>query len=90
MPGGKREIKFAPMAKITSKLIEELPNVEVIHFDQATLEFEDFAITNSSNLKEIYINQNATVSSKAFDDLPADCKVIRYDPLETGIRPVYL
>lgn len=89
-PGGKREIKFAPLDQITSKLIEELPNVEVIHFDQATLEFEDFAITGCPNLKEIYINQNATVSSKAFDDLPADCKVIRYDPLETGIRPVYL
>ena len=89
-PGGKREIKFAPMAKITSKLIEELPNVEIIHFDPTTLEFEDFAITGAPNLKEIYINQNAKTSSKAFNDLPAGCKIIRYDPLETGIRPIYM
>ena len=89
-PGGKREINFAPMAKITSKLIEELPNVEIIHFDPATLEFEDFAITGAPNLKEIYINQNAKTSSKAFNDLPAGCKIIRYDPLETGIRPIYM
>lgn len=89
-PGGKREIKFAPMAKISSKLIEELPNVEVIHFDEATLEFEDYAITGAPNLKEIYINQNAKVSSKAFNDLPAGCKIIRYDPLPTGIRPVHM
>ena len=89
-PGGKREIKFAPMAKITSKLIEELPNVEIIHFDPTTLEFEDFAITGAPNLKEIYINQSAKTSSKAFNDLPAGCKIIRYDPLETGIRPIYM
>ena len=89
-PGGKREIKFAPMAKITSKLIEELPNVEIIHFDPTTLEFEDLAITGAPNLKEIYINQNAKTSSKAFNDLPAGCKIIRYDPLETGIRPIYM
>ena len=89
-PGGKREIKFAPLDKITSKLIEELPNVEVIHFDEATLTFEDFAITGCPNLKEIYINQNAKVSEKAFNDLPAGCKVILYDPLETGIRPIYM
>ena len=89
-PGGKSEINFAPMAKITSKLIEELPNVEIIHFDPATLEFEDFAITGAPNLKEIYINQNAKTSSKAFNDLPAGCKIIRYDPLETGIRPIYM
>lgn len=90
VPGGKREINFAPMAKISSKLIEELPNVEIIHFDPATLEFEDFAITGAPNLKEIYINQNAKTSSKAFNDLPAGCKIIRYDPLETGIRPIYM
>lgn len=90
VPGGKREIKFAPLAKITSKLIEELPNVEVIHFDEATLTFEDYAITNSPRLREVYINQNAKVSSKAFDDLPAGCQIIRYDPLETGIRPIYM
>ena len=90
VPGGKREIKFAPMARITSKLIEDLPNVEVIRFDETTLEFEDYAITGAPNLKEIYINQNAEVSDKAFDELPAGCQVIRYDPLETGIRPVYM
>lgn len=89
-PGGKREITFAPIAKITSKLIEALPNVEILHFDEATLEFEDYAITGSPNLKEVYINQNAKVSSKAFDDLPADCQIIRYDPIQTGIRPIYM
>ena len=90
VPGGKREIKFAPLAKITSKLIEDLPNVEVIRFDEATLTFEDYAITGCPNLKEIYINMKANVSNKAFDDLPAGCEVIRYDPLETGIRPIYM
>lgn len=89
-PGRKLEINFAPIAKITSKLVEELPNVEVIRFDQATLEFEDFAITNCPSLKEIHININAKVSSKAFNDLPADCDIIRYDPIETGIRPIYM
>ena len=64
--------------------------MEVIHFDEATLTFEDYAITNSPNLKEIYINKNAKVSSKAFDDLPAGCQIIRYDPIDTGIRPVYM
>lgn len=90
VPGSKREIKFAPLAKITSKLIEDLPNVEVIRFDETTLTFEDYAITGCPNLKEIYINMNAQVSNKAFNDLPAGCEVIRYDPLETGIRPIYM
>lgn len=90
VPGGKREINFAPIAKIKSKLIEELPNVEVIRFDEATLEFEDYAITGSPSLKEIHINKNAKVSSKAFEELPADCEIIRYDPVQTGIRPVYM
>ena len=90
VPGGKREIKFAPLAKITSKLIEDLPNVEVIRFDEATLTFEDYAITGCPNLKEIHINMNAKVSNKAFNDLPSGCEVIRYDPLETGIRPIYM
>ena len=90
VPGGKCEIEFAPMAKITSKLIEGLSNVEVIRFDEATLTFEDYAITGCPSLKEIYINMNAKVSSKAFYDLPADCQIIRYDPLETGIRPIYM
>lgn len=89
-PGGKHEIKYAPIAKITSKLIEGLPNVEVIRFDEATLTFEDYAITGAPSLKEIYINKNAKVSSKAFDDLPVACKIVRYDPAETGIRPVYM
>ena len=87
-PGGKREINFAPIAKIESKQIEELPNVEVIRFDEATLVFEDYAITGSPKLKEIHINKNAKVSNKAFDDLPSGCKIIRYDPLETGIIPI--
>ena len=90
VPGGKREIKFAPLAKITSKLIEDLPNVEVIRFNEATLTFEDYAITGCPNLKEIHINMNAKVSNKAFNDLPSGCEVIRYDPLETGIRPIYM
>ena len=90
VPGGKREIKFAPLAKITSKLIEDLPNVEVIRFDEATLTFEDYAITGCPNLKEIHINMNAKVSNKAFNDLPSGCEIIRYDPLETGIRPIYM
>ena len=90
VPGGKCEIEFAPMAKITSKLIEDLSNVEVIRFDETTLTFEDYAITGCPSLKEIYINMNAKVSSKAFYDLPADCQIIRYDPLETGIRPIYM
>lgn len=89
-PGGKREIKFAPIAKITRKLIENLPNMEVIHFDETTLEFEDYAITGSPSLREIHINKNAKVSDKAFDELPPGCEIIRYDPLETGIRPVYM
>lgn len=90
VPGGKREIKFAPLAKITSKLIEDLPNVEVIRFNEATLTFEDYAITGCPNLKEIHININAKVSNKAFNDLPSGCEVIRYDPLETGIQPIYM
>ena len=90
VPGGKREIKFAPLAKITSKLIEDLPNVEVIRFDEATLTFEDYAITGCPNLKAIHINMNAKVSNKAFNDLPSGCEIIRYDPLETGIRPIYM
>jgi len=89
-PGGKQEIKFAPIAKIESKAIEELPHVEVIHFDAATLEFEDYAITSSPKLKEIHVNQNAKVSDKAFDELPAGCQIIYYDPVETGIRPIYI
>lgn len=87
-PGNKTEIKFAPIAKITSKLIEGLPNVEVIHFDETTLEFQDYALTGCPNLKEIHINQNAKVSSKAFDELPAGCSIVRYDPAQTGIRPI--
>ncbi len=90
VPGAKREIKYPPVAKITSKLIEDLSNVEVIRFDEATLDFQDYAITNCPNLKEIYINQNATTSDKAFDDLPSGCTIIRYDLLQTGIRPIYM
>jgi len=90
VPGSKREIKFAPLATITSKLIEDLPNVEVIRFDESTLTFEDYAVTGCPNLKAIYFNINAEVSSKAFNDLPAGCEIIRYDPLETGIRPIYM
>ncbi len=41
-----------------------------------------------TGLKEIHINKNAKVSNKAFDDLPSSCKIIRYDPLETGIIPI--
>ncbi|MBQ9285219.1 MAG: transglutaminase domain-containing protein [Bacteroidaceae bacterium] len=90
VPGAKREIKYPPVAAITGKLIENLPNVEVIRFDEVTLDFQDYAITSCPNLKEIYINQNATASDKAFDDLPAGCRIIRYDPLQTGIRPIYM
>jgi len=90
VPGAKCEIKFAPIAKIESKMIEELPNVEIIYFDEATLDFEDYAITSSPNLQEIHINKNAKVSDKAFDELPSGCQIIRYDPLETGIRPIYM
>ena len=90
VPGNKLEINFAPLTKITSKLIEDLPNVEVIHFDEATLTFEDYAVTGCPNLKEIYINKNAKVSSKAFSDLPAGCSILRYDPIDTGIRPIYM
>jgi len=88
VPGGKREINFAPIAKIESKSIEDLARVEVIHFDATTLEFEDYAITSSPKLKEVYVNKNAKVSSKAFEELPATCKVIYYDPVDTGIRPI--
>ena len=90
VPGARREIKYPPVAEITSKLIEGLPNVEVIRFDESTLHFQDYAVTGCPNLKEIYINQNATLSGKAFDDLPVGCTIVRYDPLQTGIRPIYM
>ncbi len=90
VPGAKREVNYAPIAKIESKVIEGLPNVEVIKFDAATLEFEDYAITSSPNLKEVHINKNAKVSSKAFEELPAGCQVIYYDPTDTGIRPIFM
>jgi len=90
VPGAKRELKYAPVEKIESKIIEDLPNVEVIYFDAATLEFEDYAITSSPNLKEIHINKNAKVSDKAFEDLPAGCEIIYFDPLDTGVRPIHM
>jgi len=90
IPGTKKEVNFAPVATIESKSIDNWSGVEILRFDENTLNFEDYAITGCDNLKEVYINKNATVSDKAFEDLPTDCQVIRFDPMDTGIKPIHL
>lgn len=88
VPGAKREMRYAPMPVAASKALPEARSLEVLRYDASTLTFEDYLVENAPNLKEVHINKNATVSPQAFNGLPAGCQIVRYDPLDTGIREV--
>lgn len=88
VPGEKTEMRYAPMPVAVRKGIGDWENLEKIYFDATTLIFEDYAVDHCPNLKEVHINKDATVSADAFKGLPAGCRIIRYDALDTGIKPI--
>lgn len=62
-------------------------NVEEIVFPEGVEHISDYAIENCQNVKRIYIPENATVSRRAFYNMPQDCEVIRVSS-ETGVPTI--
>ena len=78
IPGGMTELTVAPMKTVEKNTIYLKPNLQKVTFDATSLTFEDYAIEDCPNLKEIHISKDATYGEDAFYGISPDCRIIKY------------